>query len=119
MPELPPLRAAIAARFAAMLAAGALEEAREVIALGLPAANPAMKALGLAELGAHLSGKLELSAAADAAIQRTNRYAKRQQTWIRGQMLSWRRVSQQELNELIDSSGTKLLKLVDPRGVLR
>jgi tRNA dimethylallyltransferase len=119
MPDRERLQAAIAARFGAMLAAGALEEARAVLALSLPATMPAMKALGLSELGQHLSGKLELSAATEAAIQRTSRYAKRQLTWIRGQMLSWTQVNQQELNELTILSGTKLLKLIDPKGALR
>ena len=52
------LRAAIATRFAAMLAAGALEEVRALLALGLDPALPAMRAHGVPELAAHLRGDI-------------------------------------------------------------
>lgn len=87
---LPPraaLDAAIAARFRAMLAAGALEEARHMAALGLDPSLPACKALGLPELARHLAGELDLEAATQGAIEATRRYAKRQGTWLRGQVI--------------------------------
>ena len=58
------LRAAIAARFAAMLGAGALDEVRALLALRLDPALPAMRAHGVPELSAHLRGELTLEAAA-------------------------------------------------------
>ena len=79
------LNAASDARFDAMLAAGALEEAAALKALRLDAALPAMKSLGLGELFAHLDGDMSLDAAAEAAKQATRRFAKRQQTWFRNQ----------------------------------
>ena len=48
------LRAAIAARFDAMLGGGALEEVRALAALGLDPALPAMRAHGVPELMAHI-----------------------------------------------------------------
>ncbi len=59
-PPRPALRAAIAARFAAMLEQGALEEVRALRALGLPPSLPAMRAHGVPELSAYLDGKLSL-----------------------------------------------------------
>ena len=50
------LRAAIATRFDAMLAAGALEEVRALLALGLDPALPLMRAHGVPEL-ARLSAR--------------------------------------------------------------
>jgi tRNA dimethylallyltransferase len=77
------------ARFDAMLSGGALEEARAVAALDLPPAAPALRAVGAAELIAHLQGRLTLEQAAAAAKQATRNYAKRQLTWIRNRMADW------------------------------
>jgi tRNA dimethylallyltransferase len=77
------LRAAIAGRFAAMLAAGALAEVRALLALGLDAALPAMRAHGVPELAAHLRGEMTLEAAARRAELVTGQYTKRQATWFR------------------------------------
>ena len=74
-------------RFDAMLAAGGLEEAQALEALGLDPALPALKALGVPELRRHLAGELSLEAAAALARQSTRRYAKRQVTWFRHQVI--------------------------------
>lgn len=80
------LRDACAGRFRAMLAAGALDEVRGLLALDLPATAPALKALGVPELAAHLSGDIDLETAAERAETATMQYAKRQQTWFRNQL---------------------------------
>ncbi len=75
------LNARIEARFRAMLAAGALEEADRL--RGLDPDLPAMKALGLRELHAHLAGETALDEAERRAVLATRRFAKRQRTWFR------------------------------------
>ena len=80
-------------RLEAMVAQGALEEAAMLLARGLDPNLPAMKAVGLRELGRHLSGAVTLEAALDLARQETRRYAKRQLTWLRGQAAEWPRWS--------------------------
>jgi len=82
----------IAARFDAMLAAGALDEARANLA-GWSLALPSAKAIGAAELIAHLRGETSLSAARDSAIAATRQYAKRQRSWFRARMRDWQRIS--------------------------
>jgi tRNA dimethylallyltransferase len=77
------LRAAIADRFAGMLANGALDEVRALLALNLDPALPAMRAHGVAALGAHLRGEITLDEAAARACLATGQYAKRQVTWFR------------------------------------
>ncbi|MEM6747682.1 MAG: tRNA (adenosine(37)-N6)-dimethylallyltransferase MiaA [Pseudomonadota bacterium] len=77
------------ARFEAMLARGALDEARVLAARGLAPDLPVMKALGVPELLAYLSGELSLEDAAASAKQETRRFAKRQMTWFRNQT-DWR-----------------------------
>ena len=80
------------ARFAAMVQAGALDEARALLDRGLDPALPAMKAVGVRELGGHLSGELDLAEAVALAQQQTRRYAKRQLTWLRNQTPDWPRI---------------------------
>jgi len=77
------LRAAVASRFDAMLAEGALEEVRALAALGLDPALPAMRAHGVPDLLAHLRGEITLAEAARRAELATGRYTKRQATWYR------------------------------------
>jgi tRNA dimethylallyltransferase len=88
-PEREGLKRRIAARFEAMLAAGALEEVRALDARRLPETLPAMKAHGVPWLRRHLRGEISIEAAAEGAIMDTRRYAKRQVTWFRNQMPDW------------------------------
>jgi tRNA dimethylallyltransferase len=78
-------------RFETMMARGALDEVKELLALGLDASLPAMKAIGVQALGAHLAGEASLEDAIALAQRQTRNYAKRQMTWIRNQMTDWPR----------------------------
>lgn len=82
------LNTRISSRFDAMLADGALEEAR----LNLPGWDPSRlssKAIGAPELIAHLRGEVTLDAAREAAVIASRQYAKRQRTWFRSRMGGW------------------------------
>ena len=87
---LAPPRAALYAacdrRFLAMIEAGALDEVRALAALGLAPDLPALKAVGVRELLAHISGETTLDEAITAAQTATRRFAKRQTTWLRHQL---------------------------------
>jgi tRNA dimethylallyltransferase len=82
------LRNAIEARFAGMLEAGALDEVRSLLALGLDLSLPCMRAHGVPELGAYLAGRCSLEQATQRACQVTSQYTKRQATWFRHHNLS-------------------------------
>jgi len=84
-------------RFDAMIAKGAMDEVAALAALGLPPDLPAMKAIGVRELQGVLRGEATLEEAAAAAKTLTRRYAKRQMTWQRGNMMSWKDLSEQDL----------------------
>ena len=86
LPPRPKLYAACDARFRVMVRHGALDEVRNLLALELDPALPAMKALGVPELSRHLAGELDLETAITRAQQSTRNYAKRQMTWLRTQM---------------------------------
>lgn len=77
------LRNAIATRFSAMLALGAVEEVRALLALDLDPALPAMRAHGVPELSAYHRGTLSLEEAGRRTELVTGQYTKRQATWFR------------------------------------
>jgi tRNA dimethylallyltransferase len=85
-PDRDALYARIDARFAAMLAAGALEEVATLAARGLDPLLPAMKAHGVPALIRHLNGEITLEEAAEIGRADTRHYAKRQFTWFRHQL---------------------------------
>jgi tRNA dimethylallyltransferase len=97
LPDRPAQAERIAARFDAMMRDGALEEVRELLALELSRELPVMRALGVAPLGAHLAGKLGLDEAIGMAKADTRKYARRQLTWLRRNMIAWKIVSQQQM----------------------
>ncbi|MBV8575339.1 MAG: tRNA (adenosine(37)-N6)-dimethylallyltransferase MiaA [Acetobacteraceae bacterium] len=102
-PPRPSLREAIAARFAAMLRAGALEEVRALMALDLDPALPAMRAHGVPELSSHLRGEIGLEEATERAISSSGRYTKKQATWFRHQPLTLE-ADQFKINSRISNS---------------
>ncbi|MGE5545993.1 MAG: tRNA (adenosine(37)-N6)-dimethylallyltransferase MiaA [Solirubrobacterales bacterium] len=73
-------------RFGQMVEQGALAEVAALLAMDLDPALPAMKALGVPELAAHLRGEIDLDGAIAAACRATRNYAKRQMTWFRHQL---------------------------------
>jgi tRNA dimethylallyltransferase len=74
------------ARFLAMIKAGALAEVQALIDMNLSSDLPAMRAVGVPELMAHLHGEMSLDEAVAKAQQMTRNYAKRQLTWFRNQL---------------------------------
>jgi tRNA dimethylallyltransferase len=80
------------ARLDRMLEAGALDEVRSLAALGLDPRLPVMRALGVRPLLAHTQGLLAFDAALTDAKTETRRYAKRQLTWARRNMIAWNAV---------------------------
>jgi tRNA dimethylallyltransferase len=116
----------IDARFLQMMAHGALEEVREMVAGEALAqageklyashttyhvlrithhVSPLFKAHGVPELIAHLNGEMTLEAAIAKAQQNTRNYAKRQGTWLCNQFPEARSVaSAKEIFASIDGS---------------
>jgi tRNA dimethylallyltransferase len=100
LPDRAAQGAAIDARLDAMMAAGALDEVRALVALGLSDDLPVMRALGVAPLAAHLAGAMRREAAAASAKADTRQYAKRQLTWLRRNMTAWKAVLTQEMERI-------------------
>jgi tRNA dimethylallyltransferase len=78
------------ARLDRMIDGGALDEIRRLADLKLDRSLPIMRALGVRPFLARLNGLLDWEAALAAAKTETRRYAKRQLTWARSNMISWK-----------------------------
>ena len=85
------LTARIEVRFAAMLAAGLVEEVRRLRERNdLTAEHPAMRAVGYRQMWRYLAGQSSLDEATELAIVATRQLAKRQYTWLRARPhLKW------------------------------
>jgi tRNA dimethylallyltransferase len=85
---LPPrdwLYARCDARFDAMMDSGAVGEVEALLACDLPGDAPIMRAIGVPEISAMLSGKISQEEAMTLGKIATRQYAKRQFTWFRNQ----------------------------------
>lgn len=84
----------IEGRFARMIAAGALDEARANLPDYDPT-RPSARAIGAPDLIAHLRGDIKLDQAQTRATIATRQFAKRQRTWFRARMSAWQTLSPQ------------------------
>jgi tRNA dimethylallyltransferase len=91
-PEVGWLNTRIDHRFDQMIAAGALQEVAAEVPHWQPT-RPSSRAIGAAELIAHLQGSLSLPDAIAAAKLASRQYAKRQRTWFRSRMGGWREIA--------------------------
>jgi tRNA dimethylallyltransferase len=89
VPPREELYAVCDARFATMMARGAVDEVKALLAKGLAPELPVMKAIGVKPLSDLLAGQLSEQDAVALAQRQTRNYAKRQMTWIRNQMADW------------------------------
>ena len=114
---LPPrdwLRDRCDARFDAMIAAGALAEVEALLARDLDPDLPAMRAIGVPELSAHLRGETTLETAIALAQTATRQYAKRQYNFFRGQFpADWPRtdaeINDDNISEIVTNLRDSLL----------
>jgi tRNA dimethylallyltransferase len=83
------VRERIALRFSSMLEQGAVEEVEAFLARKLDPSLPAMKAIGVREIGDWIAGRSTREEMIERAVTATRQYAKRQRTWFRGRMADW------------------------------
>jgi len=74
---------AIAARVAAMVEAGWVEEVRTLLAGGVDRESPAFQAIGYRQWLGHLDGEAGMEGTRQKVVTLTRRFAKRQETWFR------------------------------------
>lgn len=94
-PERTELHVRADRRFDRMIEEGALAEAAKLESLQLASDLPAMRAIGVAPLLRVVRGAQSLDSAAEDAKAETRQYIKRQQTWLKSNMITWSDITQQ------------------------
>jgi len=89
-------------RFEAMMSAGAVDEVRALMARALDPRALILRALGVSPIAAWLSGQCSEDEAVARGQAETRQYVKRQTTWLRKNMMSWRWLSTQQMESQID-----------------
>jgi tRNA dimethylallyltransferase len=90
------LHARADARFERMMREGALEEARALSLLQLDPDLPAMRAIGVRPLLRLVAGEINEDEARELAKAETRQYIKRQETWLKRHMITWKAVETKE-----------------------
>jgi tRNA dimethylallyltransferase len=95
-------------RFEMMIDGGAVAEVEALLKLPLPTDSPVLRAIGVPEIAAMLSGEINRTEAVGRGQAATRQYAKRQYTWFRNQPpADWPRW----IEELNDSSFDRIEQL--------
>lgn len=108
LPDRQVLRNRINRRFEHMLAHGAVDEVKALLALQPSPDLPIMKAIGVRQIADMLAGTMTEAEVVERSSALTRQYAKRQMTWFRNQMDdSWERgefTAGQSTNPEVDQS---------------
>lgn len=96
-------------RFDAMVMSGAMQEVEALAKRGLDPDLPLMKALGVEDLIRVQCGKISIEEAVTEIKTKTRRFAKRQMTWFRNQMITWNRIETQEMETKINDIFANIL----------
>ncbi|MCB1512875.1 MAG: tRNA (adenosine(37)-N6)-dimethylallyltransferase MiaA [Hyphomicrobiaceae bacterium] len=80
-------------RLLAMVEQGVVDEVEALLAQGLDDELPLMRAVGVAAFASHLAGGAAIDDAITRAQAETRNYVKRQLTWLRRNMITWKAVT--------------------------
>jgi len=84
-----------------MIENGAIKEVKSFIKLRIRKDKSANKAIGVNEIREYLKKQKDLKETIEKIAIKTRQYAKRQSTWARGNMLSWMKLSPQDMNKFL------------------
>ena len=101
----------ISLRTAAMIKLGAVNEVRSFIKLKIKKNQSVNKVIGIDELTQYLKKKIDLEKAEELIIIKTRQYAKRQATWARSRMSSWKKINPNKIIHFIKRLNKSSLKL--------
>lgn len=108
------LNARIERRFRQMMSRGALDEVAALAERELDPALPAMRALGVPSLIAHIRGEIGLDQAIAQSVLSTTQYAKRQMTFARHQLPSLRWIDVDDVQGELHGAGLRGTDLIPP-----
>ena len=87
---------------------GVVKEVKNFAKVRVKTDLSANKIIGIKEINDYLKGKLTLVKTKELIKQKTRRYAKRQFTWARGHMKSWKMIYSSDLNDLFRKAINKI-----------
>ena len=94
-----------------MIENGAIREVKKFIKLKIKKDHSAKKVIGVDELTQYLQNQINLEKAIELISIKTRQYAKRQATWARSRMLTWKKISPEQFNNYIKKLNKSSLKL--------
>ena len=101
----------ISQRVTAMIQEGAVNEVKKFLNLKIKKDRGVHKVIGIDELTQYLNKKITLDEAKELISIKTRQYAKRQATWARTRMTSWKKINPIKANDYIKKLNKSLLKL--------
>jgi len=94
-----------------MINIGAINEVKKFLKLKIRKDQSVNKVIGIAELTQHLNHEVTLEEAKELISIKTRQYAKRQATWARTRMTSWKKIKPTRIDDFIKKLNKSLLKL--------
>ena len=94
-----------------MINSGAINEVKKFLKLKIRKDQSVNKVIGIAELTQYLNDKTTLEEAKELISIKTRQYAKRQATWARTRMTSWKKIKPTRIDDCIKKLNKSLLKL--------
>ena len=84
-----------------MFKMGADLEVKNFLKLKIDKNKSISKAIGISEINEYLKKNIDEAKAIEKISIKTRQYAKRQVTWARGNMLSWKKIRHKRLNNFL------------------
>ena len=84
-----------------MIKKGAILEVKKFLELKVPKNKSANKAIGIDEIKQYLNKKIQIGQVIEKISIKTRQYAKRQNTWSRGNMQNWNKINFDSLDEFL------------------
>ena len=94
-----------------MINDGALKEVKKFIRFKIKKERSVNKVIGIDELTQYLNEKIDLDKTRELISIKTRQYAKRQATWARSRMVSWKKISAVKIDDYIKKLNKSSLKL--------
>jgi tRNA dimethylallyltransferase len=91
----------ISKRAKLMIKIGAINEVKRFLKLKIRKDKSVNKAIGIHEINEYLQKRKDISDVIEKISIKTRQYAKRQSTWARGNMISWLKLTPQDLDKFL------------------
>ena len=101
----------ISLRTRKMIKDGALKEVKEFLKLKIKKEKSINRVIGIDELTQLLNKQIDIDKAQELITIKTRQYAKRQATWARSRMTSWKKISPIQIGSYIKRLNKSSLKL--------